>query len=309
MWDTSASLCSAAAAPGAGKLRLARLCEVFNKLDGRIYGYALGGPPIKCGYATSINHRREITKVTTNLPLSGKTILVTGAARRLGAAMVRAFHGAGANVAIHYRASAGEATALCEALNEARPGSAMTLALDLNDTARLPDLPAGVQARFGALDGLVNNASNFYPTKVGDITEDNWNDLMGSNLKAPAFLTQAAAPLLQNARGFVINMVDIHALRPLDAHPVYCAAKAGLNMLTRSFARELGPHVRVNGIAPGPVLWPESAMSESAKSSIVQNTALQRCGDESDIVQAALYLATAGFVTGQIIAVDGGRSI
>lgn len=243
------------------------------------------------------------------MPLTGKTILVTGAARRLGAAMVRGFHGAGANVAIHYRSSANDASSLAEALNSVRKDSAMTLALDLNDTQGLAELPQKVHERFGALDGLVNNASSFFPTPVGAITEDNWNDLVGSNLKAPAFLTQAAAPLLQVANGFIINMVDIHARRPLAAHPVYCAAKAGLDMFTRSMARELGPQVRVNGIAPGPVLWPETALSDSAKASIISDTALQRCGSESDIVQAALYLATASFVTGQIIAVDGGRSI
>ncbi|MEM9057020.1 MAG: SDR family NAD(P)-dependent oxidoreductase, partial [Pseudomonadota bacterium] len=185
------------------------------------------------------------------MALTGKTVLVTGSARRLGAAMVRGFHAQGANVAIHYRTSADAANALCDALNADRPESAMTLRLDLADTAGLADLPGRVAARFGALDGLVNNASSFYPTAVGEITEDNWNDLFGSNAKAPAFLTQAAAPLLAATKGFVINMVDIHAQRPLAAHPVYCAAKAGLHMLTRAFARELGPNVRVNGIAPG----------------------------------------------------------
>ncbi|MEL7451531.1 MAG: pteridine reductase [Pseudomonadota bacterium] len=243
------------------------------------------------------------------MPLSGKSVLVTGAARRLGAAMVRAFHGAGANVAIHYRSSGDEAEALCDVLNGLRPNSAMTVALDLNDSDALPRLPRAVHNRFGSLDGLVNNASSFFPTPVGDITQENWDDLVGSNLKAPVFLTQAAAPLLTESSGFVINMVDIHASRPLKDHPVYCAAKAGLHMFTRSMARELGPAVRVNGIAPGPVLWPETDMSDDDKADIVQDTALQRCGDESDIVQAAMYLATAGFVTGQIIAVDGGRSV
>ena len=243
------------------------------------------------------------------MPLSGKTVLVTGSARRLGAAMIRAFHGAGANVAIHYRASAQDADALCSTLNAQRPESAMTVALDLADTQGLAELPRAVCDHFGSLHGLVNNASSFFPTPVGSITEASWNDLVGSNLKAPVFLTQAAAPYLREAGGFVINMVDIHASRPLRDHPVYCAAKAGLHMFTRSMARELGPAVRVNGIAPGPVLWPENDMPEEAKTSIVQDTALQRCGDESDIVQAAMYLATAGFVTGQIIAVDGGRSV
>ncbi len=243
------------------------------------------------------------------MPLSGKTVLVTGGARRLGAAMVRAFHGARANVAIHYRSSADDAEALCGVLNELRPNSAMTIGLDLNETDRLPELPIAVHNRFGALNGLVNNASSFFPTPVGTITQHNWDDLVGSNLKAPVFLTQAAAPYLKEAGGFVINMVDIHASRPLKDHPVYCAAKAGLHMFTRSMARELGPAVRVNGIAPGPVLWPEADLSDHDKASIVQDTALQRCGDESDIVQAAMYLATAGFVTGQIIAVDGGRSV
>jgi pteridine reductase len=171
-------------------------------------------------------------------------------------------------------------------------------------------LVAAALQTFGSLDVLINNASSFYPTPVGQITFAQWDDLMGSNLKAPLFLSQAAAASLRARRGLIINMVDIHALRPLKSHPVYSAAKAGLAMLTRALARELGPEIRVNGIAPGPVLWPEGEMDESLKQEIVDKTALKRHGTPLDIARTALFLARdAPYITGQIIAVDGGRSI
>jgi pteridine reductase len=248
--------------------------------------------------------------MSTNLSLGGRCVLITGAARRLGAAMVREFHAAGASVVVHYRGSAAAAEALGDELERERKGSAAACEGDLRDLERLPALIDTAVSRFGRLDVLVNNASTFYPTPVGTITSAQWDDLLGTNLRAPLFLSQAAAPALRETRGCIINMADIHGLRPLRAHPVYCAAKAGLVMLTRSLARELGPEIRVNGIAPGPVLWPEDGLPAELREEIVHKTALKRTGSPSDIARTALFLAAdAPFVTGQIIAVDGGRGI
>jgi pteridine reductase len=199
---------------------------------------------------------------------------------------------------------------LADSFNNVRPRSAAIHAAHLL-TPDAPDtLVAAALLEFGRLDVLINNASSFYPTPVGQITGVQWDDLVGTNMKVPLFLAQAAAPSLKARRGLIINMVDIHALRPLKAHPVYCAAKAGLVMLTKSLARELGPEIRVNGIAPGPVLWPEGDMDDSVKREIVDKTALKRAGSPQDIARTALFLAGhAPFITGQIIAVDGGRSI
>jgi pteridine reductase len=221
----------------------------------------------------------------THTPLAGRCVLVTGGAKRLGAAIGRKLHEAGASVVVHCHQS--------------------RLEVD-----RLPALVEAALARFGRLDVLVNNASSFYPTPVGTITPAAFDDLVGTNLRAPLFLAQAAAPALRATQGLVINMVDIHGLRPLKAHPVYCAAKAGLVMLTRSLARELGPEIRVNGIAPGPVLWPERELDPALKAEIVARTALRRSGSPEDIARTALFLAAdAPYVTGQVIAVDGGRSL
>jgi pteridine reductase len=242
--------------------------------------------------------------------LYGKTALVTGAAKRLGAHIARQLHTRGANIAIHYRNSADLALEFCAELNRERANSAITIAADLLDTPRLPTLVERTLAHFGRLDILINNASSFFPTPLGQIDEAAWNDLIGTNLKAPLFLAQAAAPHLRETHGLIVNLVDIHASRPLRDHPVYCAAKAGLLMLTRSLARELAPQVRVNGIAPGPVLWPEVGMDESLKQHIVAQTALKRAGSPEDIVKTVMFFATdAPFITGQILAVDGGRSI
>ena len=242
--------------------------------------------------------------------MNGRVALITGGARRVGAAIVRRLHDAGASVCIHYRASQADAVALTAELNARRAGSACCVGADLLDPGTPDALVAATLAEFGGLDLLVNNASSFYPTPVGRITAQAWDDLLGTNLKAPLFLSQSATPALRARRGSIINIVDIHGLRPLRDHPVYCAAKAGLAMLTRSLARELGPQIRVNGIAPGPVLWPESALSEELKREIVDKTALKRHGTPADIARTALFLAQdAPFVTGQIIAVDGGRSI
>ena len=244
------------------------------------------------------------------LPLAGQTALITGGARRLGATIARRFHAAGANVLVHYRSSSGEAQALLAELNAARPGSACGHAADLLDVAALPGLVEAAVGAFGRLDILVNNASTFYPTPVGEITPGAWDDLMGTNLKAPLFLSQAAAPQLRLQRGLILNMVDIHGQRPLKRHPVYCAAKAGLIMLTYSLARELGPQVRVNGIAPGPVLWPEGHMDAELQAKIIRRTALKRTGSPDDIARAALFFASgAPYVTGQVLAIDGGRSL
>jgi pteridine reductase len=237
-------------------------------------------------------------------------VLITGGARRLGAAIARTLHDAGARVMIHHRHSGAAAAALAAELNAARPGSAATIGADLGDLAGLPGLVAGTIATFGRLDVLVNNASTFYPTPIGSITAAMFDDLIGSNLRAPLFLTQAAAPELRRRGGLVLNLVDIHAFRPLKNHPVYSAAKAGLAMLTQSLARELAPEVRVNGIAPGPVMWPEGEMDAELKARILERTALKRIGSPEDIARAALFFVRdAPYVTGQILPVDGGRTV
>jgi pteridine reductase len=242
--------------------------------------------------------------------LKDQAVLITGGARRVGAEIARTLHAAGANILLHYRSSAGAATALIEEFNRARPGSAASVSGDLLD-AQTPDkLVAAAHARYGRLNVLINNASTFYPTSIGKITPAVWDDLIGINLRAPMFLSQAAAESLARERGLIINVVDIHGLRPLKGYPVYSVAKAGLAMLTRSLARELGPGVRVNGIAPGPVLWPEKEIDEALKREIVAKTALKRHGSPQDVARTALFLAKdAPYITGQIIAVDGGRSI
>jgi pteridine reductase len=242
--------------------------------------------------------------------LDGKVALVTGAARRIGAAISRRLHEHGANVAIHYRGSADEANALCDELNAARPDSAIPLRADLSDTVALPDLVRSVTEWHGPLDILINNASSFYPTPPGQISEADWDNLIGTNLKAPLFLAQAALVPLQASRGVIINIVDIHAQRPLRNHAVYGAAKAGLAMLTRSLAKDLAPDIRVNGVSPGAILWPETELSDEAKNSILGQIPLGHPGEPDDIAGCVLYLVRdASYVTGQIIAVDGGRSI
>ncbi len=242
--------------------------------------------------------------------IENRTILITGGARRVGAEIARTLHAAGARILIHYRSAAISAASLAGELNGARPGSAALVSADILDDEAPEKLVGAALEHFGRLDVLINNASTFYPTPIGKITRDAWDDLLGSNLRAPLFLSQAAAPHLALQRGLIINIVDIHGLRPLKGYPVYSIAKAGLAMLTRSLARELGPDVRVNGIAPGPVLWAEHGLDESMKRDIVSRTALKRTGSPEDIARTALFLARdAPYITGQIIAVDGGRSI
>ncbi len=246
----------------------------------------------------------------TTLPLAGLAVLITGGARRVGAAIARRLHAHGASLLIHHRASRADAAALVAEFNAERPESAAAHSADLLDVATLPALVNAAIGAFGRLDVLVNNASTFYPTPLGEITLAQWDDLMGTNLRGPLFLAQAAAPELRLRRGLVLNMIDIHGLRPLKRHTVYCVAKAGLVMLTQSLARELGPSVRVNAIAPGPVMWPEGAVDPDLKARIVERTALKRIGSPDDVAKAALYFVKdAPYVTGQVLPVDGGRTV
>jgi pteridine reductase len=247
---------------------------------------------------------------STQTPLAGQAVLVTGAARRVGAAIARKLHGAGASVLLHYRTSAKAAESLARELNEARAGSARILQADLLDVNQLAPLVDAATAAFGRLDILVNNASTFYPTPMGTISAHDWDDLMGTNVKAPLFLSQAAAGALRQSAGLIINLVDIHGSRPLKQFVVYGTAKAALAMLTRSLARELAPEVRVNGIAPGPIMWPDDAPDTETKAKIISQTLLQRQGSPDDVARTALFLAAdAPYITGQILAVDGGRSV
>ena len=244
------------------------------------------------------------------MDIEDKVALVTGGAQRIGAQIVRTLHGAGMKVAIHYHASGVAAEQLAAELNGVRSDSAATVRGDLDDAAALPGLIAAVSARFGRLDALVNNASRFYPTPLDTATATQWDELMGSNLRAPFFLAQAAAPLLRAAGGCIVNLVDVHAQRPLEGHSVYCMAKAANAMMVMALARELGPAVRVNGVAPGAILWPDRELSDTARQEILDRTALKRTGAMEDIAKAVLFLVRdADYVTGQVLAVDGGRSI
>ena len=249
-------------------------------------------------------------------PFAGKCYLVTGAARRVGAAIVRRLHAGGANVVIHHRGHGDEAAALAASCNAARPHSARTVALDLSEIESLPALVDTARSTFGRLDGLVNNASTFFPTPLGGIDEDDWSALIVANLKAPLFLSQAAAPALREHRGAIVNIVDIHAERPLKDYLVYSVAKAGLAGLTRSLALELAPDVRVNGVSPGPIAWPDAVMPEhgaipeAERARVLASTPLRREGGVESIADAVAFLfGAADFVTGQILAVDGGRSV
>ncbi|HEX4330943.1 MAG TPA: pteridine reductase [Usitatibacter sp.] len=244
--------------------------------------------------------------------MQGGAVLVTGAARRIGAAIARRLHSAGASVALHCKSSRDEADALAQGLNAARPGSAAVVQGDLLDAPSISRIVEEAASAFGRLDGLVNNASSFYATPFGKIGEREWEDLMGSNLRAPLLLAQAAAPRLRMARGAIVNIVDIHAERPLKDFVMYSIAKAGLAGLTRSLALEMGPEVRVNGVSPGAILWPEGGkhFDPAEKGRIEGQTPLARIGSPEDVAGAVKYLLfDAPFVTGQILAVDGGRGI
>jgi pteridine reductase len=244
--------------------------------------------------------------------LEGKAVLVTGGARRVGAAITRRQHAAGADLVLHYRSSAAEARALKNELTASRPGSVALVQADLLKPAHLSGLVKDALKAHGRLDALVNNASSFYSTPLGEITEAAWDDLVGTNLKAPLFLSQAAARELRKNHGAIVNIVDIHAEFPMKSYVVYNIAKAGLAALTRSLARELGPEVRVNGVAPGTILWPDDDAwkDEVARQRIMHQTALKRIGEPDDIAKAVEFLLTAApYVTGQMLAVDGGRSV
>ena len=247
-----------------------------------------------------------------NESLTGKAALVTGGAKRVGAAICRRLHARGANVMLHHRASVNEARALQHELNTRRADSVALIRADLLNSASLPDLVKTTIRQFGSLDILINNASSFFGTAIGDITEKAWDDLIGTNLKAPLFLSQAAAGELRKRHGCIVNLIDIHAELPMKNYVVYTVAKGGLLALTRSLARELGPEVRVNGVAPGTIMWPDDDTwsDELSRQRIVNQTALKRVGDPDDIAKAVEFLvAAAPYVTGQVIAVDGGRSI
>ncbi len=245
-----------------------------------------------------------------NDSLSGKTALVTGGARRVGAAIVRRLHAAGANVLLHYRDSESDAAKLESQLNALRPKSASKVKAELLAPIAPRALVSAARESFGRLDLLVNNASSFFPVEVGAIESSHWEELIGSNLRAPLFICQEAAPELAKQQGAIINIVDIHADRPLRGYPLYSIAKAGLAALTRALAVELAPRVRVNGVAPGAIAWPEDGQFDPAeRERILATTPLARIGSPEDIAQAVHFLAVAPYVTGQVLAVDGGRSL
>jgi len=242
--------------------------------------------------------------------LQGRTALVTGGARRVGAAIARRLHAAGANVVLHYRGAEAEAAKLEAELNAARAKSAARVKAELLAPIAPRALVSAALESFGRLDLLVNNASSFFPVAVGAIEASHWEELVGSNLKAPLFISQEAAPHLGKHQGAIVNIVDIHAERPLKGYPLYSIAKAGLAALTRSLALELAPRVRVNGVAPGAIAWPEDGQFDPAeRDRVIATTPLGRTGTPEDIAQAVHFLACAPYVTGQILAVDGGRSI
>ena len=241
--------------------------------------------------------------------MSNKTVLITGAAGRIGAAIARLLHADAMDIVIHYHRSAADAEALAQELNQVRPRSAITVQADLLAPGAAARVIAGAAAFNNRLDVLINNASSFYPTPVATTTEEQWHDLIGTNMKAPYFLAQQAAPHLQEHNGCIINITDIHGERPLRTYPLYSAAKAGLAMLTRALAKELAPAIRVNGIAPVAILWPET-LAQEVKDKILSRTALGFKGEPADIARAVKFLiADARYMTGQILTIDGGRSL
>ncbi len=252
----------------------------------------------------------EITKYGMNTSSPPPVVLVTGAARRIGATVARRLHDDGYRVIVHHGSSREDAATLVEELNEARDDSAHALAADLRDPRAIDDLARDAVGRWGRVDALVNNASTFFPTPLGDCTWEQWDELFDVNARAPWFLVKALANELRRQRGAVVNISDIYAERPLGGYGPYCAAKAALSSLTASLARELAPSVRVNAVAPGAILWPETGGNDDARRAIVARTPLARLGEAAEIAEAvAFLLGRDGFVTGQVINVDGGRSV
>ncbi len=244
------------------------------------------------------------------LTLTGRVALITGGAARIGAEIARTLHAEGCDLLLHYRHSASAACALKATLEQARANSVELAPGDLNTSDCIEQMAQAARTFRGRLDILVNNASSFYPKPITEVTAADWDELIGSNLRAPFFLTQALAPLLRASGGCVVNLVDIHAKRPLANYPVYSIAKAGNAMMVKALARELGPEVRVNGIAPGAILWPEQGLDETTRARILKRTALERTGTPDDIARTLLFLVRdAPYITGQIIAVDGGRTL
>ena len=236
--------------------------------------------------------------------------LVTGAARRVGAAIARRLHAAGYDLALHCRRSRTELDALIADLERDRAGSTLALEAELANVEMLPDLIDAALERFGRLDVLVNNASAFYPTPVGTVTAAQWDELFASNARAPFFLAQAASAALQASRGAIVNLVDVYAERPLARHPLYSMAKASLAMMTRALALDLAPDVRVNAIAPGAILWPEAGKSTAERDALIARTPLARAGTPDDVADAVLWLARdARYTTGEVVRLDGGRSL
>lgn len=239
-----------------------------------------------------------------------KTILITGGAKRIGRKMAETLHQAGHNIVVHYRSSTGAASELVAQLNAGRDNSAVALQGELLDTTSIPALVDKAAEAFGGLDVLINNASTFYPTPIELLEDEFWNDLVGSNLKAPAFLVKSCAPYLRERNGSIINIIDIHARKPMANHPIYCAAKAGLEMLTMSLARDLAPAIRVNGVSPGAILWPENDAGMADQAEVLDKIPMRRMGKPEDVADLVRFLIDEGhYITGQVIAVDGGRSV
>ena len=245
-----------------------------------------------------------------NNHINNKWVLITGGAKRIGARIARTLHAEEMNLVIHFNTSSDDANELCSELNSIRNDSAIAIGSNLTNQTEVESLITKVIETTGQLDVLINNASTFYPTPIEDITLDDWDNLMGTNLKAPLFLCKHAAPHIKESKGCIINMVDIHASKPLKNHTIYGSAKSGLVMLTRSLAKDFAPEVRVNCIAPGMILWPENEPSEEIKQKVIDQIPLKRSGEPNDIAHTVLFLiAHADYITGQIIAVDGGRGI
>jgi pteridine reductase len=251
---------------------------------------------------------RKIMDLLLHNDLSSKVALITGGAQRLGAMTARTLHAAGANLVLHYRSSRNAAQDLQNELNKVRGNSVSLVQADLLDTPNIPNIIKQSLEQWGRLDILINNASSFYPTPIGQATEAHWDELIGSNMKAPFFLSQAAAPFLQKHKGCIISIVDIHSQRPMQEHSVYNMAKAGLEMMVKTLAYELGPEIRVNGVSPGAIMWPSQEMDDITKQKIVSRTYLKRKGEAMDVARTVLFLIKdADYITGQVIAVDGGR--